>query len=97
MALLDDARLALRVTSNMTDVEVQLWIDAALADMKRVGIREELIDADNPSALVRGAVICYVKAQYGYDNSEAQRFMAAYRATVAGMLNSSDNECAVSV
>lgn len=91
MALLDDARLALRVTSTLTDEEIQMWVDAALADMERVGVRLELIDEDNPSALVRSAVICFVKGQYGYDNAEAPRFLESYRMIVAGLLNSSAN------
>ena len=94
MALLDDARVALRVTHTITDEEIQMWIDAALADMKRVGVRDELIQPDNPSALVRSAVVLYVKGQYGYDNAEASRFLSSYRSTVAALLNSMANEVA---
>ena len=91
MALLEDARVALRVTSTLTDEEIQMWVDAALADMERVGVKPELIDPDNPAPLVRSAVIMYVKGQYGYDNTEAPRFLESYRMTVAGLLNSSAN------
>lgn len=94
MALLDDARLALRVTSTLTDDEIQMWVDAALADMERVGVRTELLDEDQPSAMVRSAVICFVKGQYGYDNPEAPRFLDSYRLTVAGLLNSQANSSA---
>lgn len=91
--LLDEVRTALRVTSEMTDSEIQAWIAAAIADMRRVGIREELLDEENLAALPKAAVILYVKSMYGYDNSEAQRFLAAYRATVASLMNSKANVC----
>lgn len=93
MALLDDVRTSLRVTSTLTDVEVQAWIDAAIADMKRVGIRDELLVEEELAALPKAAVILYAKAMYGYDNAEAPRFLSAYRATVASLLNSSANVC----
>ena len=91
--LLDEVRTALRVTSEMTDSEIQAWIAAAIADMRRVGIRDELLVEEELAALPKAAVILYAKAMYGYDNAEAPRFLSAYRATVASLLNSSANVC----
>lgn len=93
MSLLEDLRVTVRVTTTKTDSEIQAWIDAALADMKRVGIRSELLAAEAPAPLVKAAIISYVKANYGYDNAEAPRFQAMYNATVASLLNSDANEC----
>ena len=94
MSLLDDARVAVRVTTSTTDSEIETWVNAALADMRRCGVKDELLDEDAETfdPMVRSAVICYVKANYGFDNSEAPRFMSAYHATVKGLLNSSANE-----
>lgn len=92
MALLDDVRLSLRVVSEATDDEIQMWINAAIADMQRCGVKPELIDEGDPSPLVKSAVTCFVKAQYGYDNAEAPRFMESYVMLLAGLLNSKSNE-----
>lgn len=94
MSLLDDARVAVRVTSTATDAELQMWVDAAIADMRRCGVRDELLDegAETFDPMVRSAVVCYVKANYGYDNAEAPRFTATYKAILAALLNSRANE-----
>jgi hypothetical protein len=94
VSLLEDARIAVRVTSIVTDPELEMWVNAAIADMRRCGVKDALLDeeAETFDPLVRSAVILYVKANYGFDNSEAPRFMSAYRATVAGLLNSRANE-----
>lgn len=92
MALIDDVRVCLRVTHDATDSEIQMWIDAALEDMRRCGVREYMLDENTMNSLARSAVTCFVKANYGYDNSEAERFIESYRMMLAGLLNSSYNE-----
>lgn len=94
MALLDDMRLAVRVTSTAMDTEIQSWIDSAIADMKRVGVDETMLDPESPSAAVRSAITCWVKGNFGYDNDEAARFLDSYRSIVIGLLNSSANVAA---
>ncbi len=93
MALLDEMRVRLRVASDMTDSEIEGEIYAAVADMRRVGVREELLDMDAPSPLVKHAIALYCKAYYGYDNAvERPQFIAAYERTVCDLLNSKANE-----
>lgn len=92
MALLDDVKVCLRVSSDMTDAEIQMWIDAAIADMRRCGVKDDLLEESTMSSLARSAVVCFVKGQYGYDNSEAPRFLESYRLMLAGLLNSVSNE-----
>ena len=94
MALLDLCRSAVRLSHAASDEEIQAWIDDALADMARAGVRRELLDPDNPDPMVRGAVVNYVKANFGYDNSEAPRFQESYRSRLIDLLNSDANECA---
>ncbi|MBR3327918.1 MAG: hypothetical protein IKG22_11415 [Atopobiaceae bacterium] len=93
MALIDDIKLSLRVTTDALDAEVQAYIDAALYDMERVGVDLDLLTSDN--AFVKTAIIAYCKAQFGYDNSEARRFDEAYRRIVCDLLNSSENIAAI--
>ena len=92
MALIDDVRTCLRVTRTATDAEVRMWIDAAKADMRRCGVHDSLLVEETMSSLAKSAVVCFVKGQYGYDNSEAPRFLESYRMMLAGLLNSKANE-----
>lgn len=91
MALLDDVRTSLRVTSGMTDGEIQMWIDAAIADMRRCGVDELLLSEEALDPIAKSAVTCFVKANYGYDNSEAPRFMEMYTMQLTALLNSDAN------
>lgn len=89
MALLDEMRTDVRVTTEMTDDEIQSAIDAAIADMRRCGVSEGLLNEDSLNPLAKHAVKFYVKATYGYDNAEAPRFMENYHLTVTNLMNSS--------
>ena len=93
MALLDDARMAIRATSTMTDPELVMQIEAAKADMRRAGVRDFLLREDRMEPLCKNAVILYVKAHYGLDNPDAARYGQWYQSTLASILNSSMNEC----
>lgn len=88
MALRDDVKVALRVTTDAMDDEVQMLIDAAIADMRRVHVADELLDEYGMDPLVKMAVCLYCKAHFGYDNDEAERFDESYRQLVADFLNS---------
>lgn len=92
MALLDEMRMRVRVASDMTDGEVEGEIYAALADMRRCGVKDDLLDEEDPSPLVKHAIALYCKAYYGYDNSEREQFVRAYERTVCDLLNSKANE-----
>lgn len=88
MALVDELRAELRVTTDALDGEISMWKDAALADMARVGVSRDLLWEDTLDPYVRAAVSLFVKAHFGYDNSEAERFMDSYRQMVRDILNS---------
>jgi len=93
MSLIDDVRVSLRVVSDMTDVEVQGLIDAAVQDMRRVGVRAALLgDAMNP--LAKSAVVMFCKANYGFDNNDSDRYWQRYHWAVTALMNSSANEAA---
>ena len=97
MALLDDMKLAVRIKTDAYDDELNMLIDAAKADMLRCGVREELVnpaESEDLNPLVRMAIYCYCKSNYGYDNDEASRFGASYRSTVIDLMNSDANVAA---
>lgn len=88
MALIDDVKVALRVTSGAFDSEIQGLVAAAKRDLNRVGVPEALCSEDDPDPLVRMAVILFAKSRFGFDNDEADRFEKSYRQTVIDLLNS---------
>ncbi len=78
VALIDDVKLALRITSSAFDSEISDLIAAARDDLKLSGVVKEKADAEEPDALIKRAIIIYTKAHFGYDNPEAERFQQAY-------------------
>lgn len=71
--LLASAKLALRLSSDDFDSEIQALIDSAILDMETSGIDT----AVNP-VLIKQAVITYVKANFGFENPDAERLMSSY-------------------
>lgn len=74
--MLNDVKLALRISSTAFDDEVQNLIDAARLDLQQAGVSKTVTNQDDP--LIKRAVITYAKANFGYDNPEAERFNNAY-------------------
>ena len=93
MTILEDARAVVRVTSELYNPEIQMLIDAALADLRRVGIREHLLAEETMDPLVRHAVLAYVKANFGFDFTEYElpQLQLVYPSIVASLLNSTAN------
>lgn len=78
MALIDDIKLSLRISSSATafNIEITDLINAAKADLGLSGILDEyILDSD---ALIRRAITTYCKANFGYDNPDADRLQRAY-------------------
>lgn len=92
MPLFDEVKQVLHISHSKSDAEIQMNIEAALADMRRVGIKEELLDEEELNPLVKQAITCWCKANYGYDNKEAERFEESYERLVSSLLNSKANE-----
>ena len=83
MALIDDCKMALRVTTNAYDAEITNYIEAAKLDLGIAGV--ETTVADN---LVNTAIMTYVRMHFGapsnydklkasYDEQKAQMMMAS--------------------
>lgn len=92
MALFDIVKKSLRVSHDLTDDEIQMLVDAAIEDMRRCGVREDLLVEETMSPTARNAVTLFAKSMYGYDNAEAARFLDSYRLALASLLNSKSNE-----
>jgi len=65
MALLDDVKLALRISPTIIayDDEVQDLIEAAKADLKLSGVDPAKLDESDP--LIKRAIVTYCKAHFG--------------------------------
>lgn len=74
--MLEDVKDALRISSNDLDIEITDLIDAAKADLQLSGVRStKIVDTD---PLIKRAIIVYAKANFGWDNPEADRFQRSY-------------------
>lgn len=73
MALLDAAKLALRITTDAFDSEILDLIEAAKQDLGIAGVA--IVDPEN--ALIKRAVITYVRAHFG-EPDEYDRIKASY-------------------
>lgn len=83
MALIDNCKMALRVTTDAYDEEITSYIEAAKLDL---GIAGVVIPQDD-NALVEKAILTYVRMSFGapsnydklkasYDEQKAQMMMA---------------------
>lgn len=79
MALLDDIKTVLRISPTNTafDSEIEDLIDAAQADLGLSGVDPAKVTPDS-DALIKRAVTTYVKANFGWDNPDAERLQKAY-------------------
>ena len=85
-ATVEQLRLAVRVAGPDFDDELTALAMAAVEDMGRAGVPDEFLSSGSP--LVRHAVLCFVKAHFGFDNADADRLAASYRQALCDLLNS---------
>ncbi len=74
MALIDDIKKVLRVTTASFDTEITDLISAAKLDLGISGIDS----IDELDALVKRAITLYCKVNFGYDNPDADRLTESY-------------------
>lgn len=80
MAILDDVKKALRITNNAFDDEVTDLIEAGKSDLRLAGIlfEDETVEMElNP--LIKQAIKTYCKANFGFDNPDAERLQESYK------------------
>ena len=71
--MLDNVKRSLRVTNSHFDEEILDLIGAGELDLKLAGVFYEEVDP-----LIKRAITTYCKANFGYDNPEADRFHDSY-------------------
>jgi uncharacterized phage protein (predicted DNA packaging) len=77
MAMLDDVKIALRVSHTALNSEITDLIAAARQDLILSGVLPAKANSDT-DALIKRVVITYVKAHFGYDNPDHERLLNAY-------------------
>lgn len=89
MALLDDVKQALRVSSAALNQEIEDLIASAKEDLQISNVDAETLTDEDP--LIKRAIITYCKANFGYNNHDADRFMAAYESLKSHLSLSADH------
>ena len=74
--MLDKIKVSLRIANNEYDTEIHDLIDACKLDLRISGIAPSLIQDNDP--LIKRAITTYVKANFGYDNPDADKFKQSY-------------------
>lgn len=72
--LIDDVRLALRLTTQAFDAEIQDLIDASKTDLSISGV----VNIDEADPLIKRAITVYVKTHFGMHNDSFDKFDKAY-------------------
>ena len=77
-------RLRLRNSSNALDSEITDLINAARADLVLGGVLESKA-ADETDPLILQAISTYVKAEFGLDNDDSEKYRASYKEQKNGL------------
>lgn len=74
MAILEDVKLALRLSNDVYDSEITSIIAAAKIDLEEGGAA----NTDDTDDLVKRAIILYSKANFGMNNPDMEKFDKMY-------------------
>ena len=77
MALIDDVKQSLRLSTTAYDTEVSDLIDECKADLKLSGVLEAAIVDTDP--MIKRAIKTYTKANFGFDNPDAEKLLESYK------------------
>jgi len=77
MPILDDIKIALRISNTAFDAEINDLIAAARADLKLSGILESKVN-DDTDPLIKRAITVYVKAHFGWNNPDSEKLQQSY-------------------
>ncbi len=72
--MLDDIKLSLRISNTHFDTEIMDLIEGAARDLKISGV----LKIDDIDPLIKRAITIYVKANFGWDNQDAERLQQSY-------------------
>ena len=72
--MIDKIKLALRISTDKLDLEINDLIEAAKLDLKISGLKK--IDESDP--LIQQAIKVYCKANWGLENKDSEKFQNSY-------------------
>lgn len=77
--MLQDVKLALRVSNDIFDDEINLLIESAKQDLKTGGINPDMLEEkENIDPMLKTAIITYCKASFGMANPDSEKYMESY-------------------
>lgn len=77
MGIVDDIKTTLRISNTAYDTEIVDLIAAARSDLMLSGIHENKAN-DGADPLIKRAIITYVKANFGWNNPDAEKLQQSY-------------------
>lgn len=94
--ILGDAKVALRISkaTTMFDDEINDLVAAAQMDLQLAGVLPGKVQNDT-DPLIKRALIVYCKANFGFDNPDADRLQASYTSLKAHLTLSQEYTVAV--
>lgn len=80
MSLIEEVKSANRITTNDEGIvgELEGLIDAAKMDLKITGVNALLVESGE-DPLIKRAIVLYTKANFGFDNPDAERLQMNYQ------------------
>ena len=79
--MLNKVKLALRINNNAYDGEISDLINACKKELELAGIASSnIVDTDE---MIIQTVTCYCKAYFGFDNTDAERYIRSYESLKA--------------
>lgn len=82
-------RQYLRISHTRFDAEITDLIGAARADLLLGGIKASKVN-DESDTLTKRAIVCYVKAEFGLDNADADKYRESYNMLKRHLMLSSE-------
>lgn len=79
--MLDKIKLALRINNSAYDAEITNLIRACKKELELAGIASSKINVNDE--MITQAITLYCKANFGFDNTEAERFKISYESLKA--------------
>lgn len=80
MSLIEEVKSANRITTDDVGIasELESLIDAAKMDLEITGVNALLVENEE-DPLIKRAIVLYTKANFGFDNPDAERLQINYQ------------------
>lgn len=85
--MLNEVKMALRISHNLLDSDIQSTIDTARAELIRSGVSDTLANSDN--LLIKSAIKTYCRFVYSNDEKKTQGFFDSWQYQLDNLRKSS--------